>query len=314
MLPGPYRAKGARSRQLEHVGWRLGDEFGPKTASRIFLPPGIGDLHWIMMKMRSFTQLHLGGQRPDVWLMDAGDKNRASEYVARCPSVRYCGTYGPQWGGWLHMEMLHRSGVLQNTDGFDWILCANPHLERDGNLATWLPDCEIAWEYELEERDGDADLAEEVLADGPYVLASFFRDGWYADHYLSHFDTVRIAAALRQIARRHRVLLTGASWDIPFLSEIAVASGVSVELVGKTSCAQLLSLLRRCSGYVGHPAGNGIMATHFRVPTVLLWSSTRHRHALWHSWVRPGDHGIRYQALDVVGLSIDQVVEACAWR
>jgi len=304
LRPDLYRA--ARIRELRGEGQLAAQ--ADEGIPRLFLPPGIGDIHWVVMKLRSFTVRHLGGQRPDVWLMEAGDRNRAADYVDRVGLCRYRGTYNPPWGGHLHMEMLYHSGIAREQDGFNWVLCANPHLERDGDFATWMPDCEIDWDYGVEERVGDAALSEQVVAQGPYVLASFFDGALYGEHYLPHFNVDRIAAMLRRVGERCRVLLTGASWDVPFLQTIANVSGASCELVGKTSCAQLLSLLRRCSGYVGHPAGNGIMAVHFRRPTVLLWSSARHRPPLFDSWVRPEDRGVRYLSVDVAqGVSADTV-------
>ena len=301
VLLSPYRAHSSR---------RVGDSL-PVAAVRtelgvpsIFLPPGIGDLHWLMLKMRSFSDTHLGGKRPDVWLMEAGDKNRAADYVDRVPLVRYRGTYNPPWGGHLHMEMLYRSGVLQNQDGFDWVLCANPHLERSGDFREWMPELAIDWDYEIEERAGDADFADEVLDHGPFILASFYRDGWYGEHFLQHFGIDGLAALLRDLNRTCRVLLTGAWWDRPFLGDLARLSGVSDHLVGETTCPQLLSILRRCAGYVGHAAGNGIMAAHFRRPTALLWSSTKFSAPLFDSWVRPEDNGTLYRAVDVARYSV----------
>jgi ADP-heptose:LPS heptosyltransferase len=145
-------------------------------------------------------------------------------------------------------------------------------------------------------------------ADGPYVLAYVTDAGMY-QRWLSAFPPAAIRDALRLLERRLglRVVFMGAEWDRGSSGEaLAQTEPGWVDLVGETTYDQMVGAILGASLVFGFPAGNTILASVFRVPSVLLW----HRYFMRAFWTNACAPHAPYVALDVEGLTSEAVLSA----
>ena len=62
-------------------------------APRILLPSGIGDIHWVLVKLQAFIQA-LGCPPPELWIADDVARRRSLEFLRLVPWV-VAGGYQP---------------------------------------------------------------------------------------------------------------------------------------------------------------------------------------------------------------------------
>lgn len=91
---------------------------------------------------------------------------------------------------------------------------------------------------------------------------------WPADRY---------GAAMRAISEKHAVewVLVGVAGDRPIADAVLAAyGGEAVDLVGKTTLAELIEELRRCDLLLTNDTGTMHLAAHLGVPVVAIFGST----------------------------------------
>jgi ADP-heptose:LPS heptosyltransferase len=95
-------------------------------------------------------------------------------------------------------------------------------------------------------------------------------------YWLDEFSERKILEALRWIrAAGKKIIFMGAGWDTDSIGHrIATAQKDGFcDLSGRTSFDEMMGLMRYSKGVIGWPAGNTIMASVMKVPTVLIWNS-----------------------------------------
>jgi len=265
---------------------------------RILVPPGIGDIHWIALKLRSFLERQKA--TADVWVLDHDRRPRGLAFVRRLPFVRAVGYYRPNVS---EVEMLQdprfqscyftgESDLLPDLFGFDFFLCFNGSLRTGKDFERILPDCQFDWSYPVTEEKKDT----EILGRVPprYVLFGF-SDFTIFGEWVKAIGIDKLRELLQEIPKRFpgRVpILTGAAWDVPLNHQL---SDVAMDLTGQTSLGELLALIRRADAFVGFAGGNGIVATHLGCPTVLIWHRTVYPEAQFRqNWVDKSKNGGLY--------------------
>lgn len=265
-------------------------------ATRILVPPGIGDGYWVLVKLRGFLEQNAIA-RPRIFVHDAGPR-RSGGLWSRVPFV--------QFGGYAHVERRLNASVLERAYrragyavqrkvcGFDYLLSMNGALDHGQTLDEALPG-PTNWFEPL----SGPEITEHHAATfrerfGDYIVASFWDHGFYRE-WLRQFSEAEIVRALATIADAGlTVVVMGADWDRGAISDrIIGADERFVGMVGETDFDQLTGLLSGARAVVGFPAGNTILGPYFRTPTVLLWNQHFPR-AFWQNACPPDSRTYRY--------------------
>lgn len=265
----------------------------PEQRTSILVPPGIGDSYWAIIKLRDFCiKRRLG--IPDVFIAGRGDRNISKEFVERFPFL-HCSGYAEDFTTKdpIFNEAYLQDGrqLFENVHGMDFFLSANGILRFGKNLTTeYLPEYETEWRppmfFSLEERKKVLSYQHEY---GPYSLfylpvQSIYKR-WFAD-----IDREYFVAYAKELRRKGRTpILVGAGWD-----EDPLRCSEVVNLIGKTTFSDLLSLLHGAQSVVGFPSGLTILSTVLRKPTFMWWNDYFDRRM----WTNCCPHTENYVAWD----------------
>lgn len=264
----------------------------------ILVPPGIGDIYWVMVKLRGFCRYH-GIEQPEIWVDAPNDKKRSKEFVERIPFVKFGGYFDSSATtptdsitldgrnrrkfGTTSQERIDaytQAGkhVFQNVDGFDWFISYNGLINAGKSLDEIDTEWPAEWDLHLTQ-DNEEELYGKELRDsiGPYITAAFFDAGFYR-MWIKELGATKIYTMLAEIADRCdvKIVLTGASWDESKINSQIIAldagNGRIVSLIGKTTLSQYIGALKYSKGCIGFPAGNTMMGVVYGVPTCLIWN------------------------------------------
>lgn len=268
---------------------------------RILVPPGIGDIHWIALKLRAFLEREKAAA--EVWVLDHDRRPRGLDFVRRLPFVRAGGYFRPSKS---EVEMLQEPkfkacyftgerDLLTGLFGFDYFLCFNGSLRTGKEFDRILPECGFEWNYPIKEEPKDT----AILARVPerFVLLGL-SDFTIFGEWVKAIGIDKLRELLQEIPRFFpgRVpVLTGASWDVPLNRQF---SGIALDLTGQTSVGELLALIRRADAFVGFAGGNGIVATHLGCPTTMIWHQTYPSCKFRLNWVDPNKTARLYQYME----------------
>lgn len=272
----------------------------------ILVPAGIGDSYWVMVKLRAFLARE-GLGMPDVYVQDSGGPKRTEPYLRCLPFVHAAGYKQLDFREPLWREAYLQNGrtVFPDVFGVDYFLAYNGVMRFGASLSEADPDLACEWYPPMHVSLEARAYRRALEADGPYVVAYFTDSGMY-QHWLKEFPVERLTATLHLLRHRgYRIVLIGAPWDDGKTgSQLARRDPAYVDLVGQTSFDQMLGALMGASGVVGFPAGNTILATTLRVPTVLLWN--RYFDARFWMNACPPD-ATEYHAIDTATATADGI-------
>lgn len=244
---------------------------------KILLLPGLGDVHWVFLKLQSWLQRH-GPEwdRPEIHIWDIDNRPRTLAYLSYVPWV--------QVGDYFNMDLRSENkkfnslyinkgsqDVLYDFHGFDAVIGTN------GNMRNGVPFSEIMGGAEIDYQYGPVlppnGYGRRHRLIGPYFVLCFSGFGMFENAWCRKMNPVvikRMVSDLRAHYPDHRFLFTGCPWDYEFAK--LCCTGADELLVGSTTLPQFFSLLQYSSGYIGWCGGNAILAQHLNVPTVTWWS------------------------------------------
>jgi len=261
-----------------------------KTPGRatVLLPPGLGDIHWVMLKLQGFLAAN-GYNGADVWIWDAGGPRRSAEFVTRIPFVRFIDYFQVSDRSEIIRFCKETDPVMCDKWGFDFVIALNGYLEAGLPLEPALDAAPINWDYPILQTHAEVDYWEEQIAKGPWVLLYFSGLAQMFDRWTAIITPQRVADLVRNLQSAlpgRRILMVGLPWDKGFAERI---SGVTIEnLIGRTDPDQYFALLRGADAMIGFANGNTILTTYFGVPTVMIWNRDRYQHVGFHTnWVGP---------------------------
>jgi hypothetical protein len=255
----------------------------------ILVPPGIGDIYWVLCKLQGFLASRKLGT-PAVTIASLDDRgDRALDYVDCTPFVYAAGCLGPgairkgkNLPIWRQAYLSDNGGVFERVLGFDYFLSMNGGTRCGRSLDEIMPAIPTNWYPPLfQPIDGRGYGTSMRAAIGDYIVGYFAHHGMYRN-WLQELPPSAIYGILSQVraATGLKVILTGREWDIPdkpsvnerLLSLDQSRGRFLVDLRGKTSLPELFSLMHTSSGCFGFCAGNTIMSVVFGVPTVMVWN------------------------------------------
>ena len=287
--------------------------------TRILVIPGIGDVHWVSLKLKSFCAIN-GIDDPEVWVWNFDDRPRSLEFVQRLPFVTAGGYWNqPLTDAWrLAFEkcyMLGMQDVVAPFGEFDYFICVNGSLRMGRTLQyDILPECKTDWEYQLRTTPAELNYGDEQASRDKYVLLYFSDQGMFR-FWLNRWPSQGIADFLDALSvwlPEYRLLLTGSSWDEAFAKQVLSHTCAPIEnLVGQTNFDQFMGLLRHASGFAGWCGGNTIVSTHIGIPTYMFWSDYFCRE-MQTNWVDPSKIGTVYNYDNVASVRPKDAAERFA--
>lgn len=251
----------------------------------VALPLGIGDCHWACTKLRALSA-HCDGRPVHAYVNRSGNHDTV-QYLALVPQIAeaHFSDRAPYDinadlpGGYLHPRWSSLEGSA-GWRGFDYVLVPNGHLERGEPLATYLDGLATEYGYPLAIAKRDVGLARAMAAPGSVLLYpsgtgpnfGFHRDTWTRGDWAQVVQLLNAAGV--------RPVLVGAPTvdDRRYAARVRQCLGGAqyVDLVGRTTVAQVMALIRDAAAWCGLNSGLGITAAMLGTPTVMLWADRRY--------------------------------------
>ncbi len=284
---------------------------------RILVPPGIGDIYWVLVKLPALMKRY-GWKRPELTILsnpdDRGGYLRAIPYlkmfdwvsigepqsIPNKPELRHI--YDEAYLGSGH-------SIFENVHEYDYFIAYNGrvnsggYIENDDVACDWYP--KMSFDYEAV-----IGLATEIskALDDRMALMFWPFYGSYESH-LADFGIEKIAEALNAFLRKYNLVpvYVGSKWDDglnPKVRELMKLLPVGADLIGKTELHTLFALAKAAKIATGYHAGITQMAAVFGTKTLCLWDD---RYPPTTSWavVPPECRGRNYVAIETRDLTPD---------
>ena len=270
---------------------------------RILTICGIGDIHWVMLKMESFIEKECKGVIPEITVWNFDGRPRADGFVKRIPFVKFAG-YDNEPMGRQQKRLFHEvymdgsKEVVAGFKGYDYFICVNGSLRIGHSMNNIMPQYGTNWNYKINVDDCTSSYSE------PYIIFYFSNHGMFTD-WVFKMNSEKIRSFMQQI-KGYKLILTGSSWDAPFNQELE-DNGV-INLCGKTSLDDLFGLIKGASAFVGWCGGNTIVSQHLNTPTLMLWSDYFSHRAFQTNWVDPDRLGKVYIPMDIETANNDSLL------
>jgi hypothetical protein len=278
---------------------------------RIGTPSGVGDVYWVLTKLRAFLaqrradRVTLCVQKSRLtraldWSKMVDFVDATEEFPFRADEQALATGYSdgvealPMMSRQERRELrrelrqkmpahLRRRGAplppLPLTPAppgppLDCVLWPNAVLDRGDSLRDWLPGLELDLSFKIRTDPGPSDR---IVV---YASSAAINEAWIPGLGPEYW-----AELIAAIAERTGDVptLIGAPWDATFRERIACEVE---DLLGVTTLPQVAGILERASVVVGVICGMTILANHFRTPTVALYPDKFHP-AFPTSWVAP---------------------------
>lgn len=264
---------------------------------KICLPPGLGDIHWVVLKIEDFMRRR-GAEKADAWIWDVGGPRRAAEFVYRMPFLNFI-DYAPigfEGGDYDAICWGNQINYIEKKYGFDYVIAVNGWMEHGLPLATAMDGAAINWDYELRRLPDEIAYEEEQRKRGKWILLYFSEVAQFGS-WIRYCDENKIRALAHMLHDRfpdHRLIFVGLPWDQPLMDR---ATSPYVEnLAGRTHPSQYFALLRGADAMIGFANGNTILTSHFKIPTVMVWNRERYPNMGFRTnWLRPGAYYCPYE-------------------
>lgn len=247
----------------------------------IGMPPGIGDLHWIMAKLESFKKIN--NIKKIKVLMNLGHEENKSfhdcslEYLDLIPFVDSAESILEEIPFEYSLAGGSGTSLFRNYGGCDYMIEFNSHLERGVRLEDILPEYETNFDYPIDEPLVSREFAEDVKAEAGGKLALLFtgsiagNDVWVKKLWTAN-DWVELARRIHAVTGCRPVVI-GARWDKSYSRRLLKLESEKIiyDIIGKTSVADLFALLRKANILVAYQCGVVMTATKFRTPVAGFW-------------------------------------------
>jgi len=275
----------------------------------ILVPSGIGDIHWVLVKLRAFMK-EIGISLVDLKVVSIDPlKDRSADFVKSFPFVKFAGYVQANIKDAIWNEAYIENGrtIFRGAYGCDYFIAYNGRLRYDLTLDEIDPQHECNWEMPRFVSNQEENFGKSFAhIHGDYIIAYFVDAGMYKNHWLKEFNANKISHALLTMAieLKKKVVVVGASWDIGGVNDVICKTLKQhvIDMTGKTSLDEVFSLMKNADGLVGFPSGLSMMSAFFDKPTLLLWNDYFCK-TFWYCVVSPKANETCYKVLNTKGLT-----------
>lgn len=254
----------------------------PKHAKSVTvgIPPGVGDMHWVLTMLESFKE-----------------KNNISNLkivIDRNPTLNYSRQFlnlipfiDEIDDGRKHLPFRFSIAggdgepLQKSVNGVDYLIEFNSRLEHGVRIEDVLPEYDINFNYPIKNPPAAksfASLIKEGIGGKLYLFYASSVGGnknWCRGTWEPR-DWIKLANMIYDETKL-RIVLLGAQWDSTYATIVKMLDSRNViqNFVGKTSISEALGLLRSANFMVGFLSGLVILATRFKVPCVSFWPTLK---------------------------------------
>lgn len=278
----------------------------------ITMPMGLGDVHWVLMKMKAFRE-HVKPHRLIAHIAH-GPHHRSTGFVELTDFFDEVRVDNNGLRGVPNAYMDPKWSTIDGSHGwhgFDFCFQANGHLERGERIETWLPELETQFSYtlhtNLDRCKKELGLSEPRILLYPSGIGpnNGFKTNWRREQWQAIVDLLN--------HHGHRPTFVGADTqdDMGYMRELRL-SGDLENLVGRTTTEEYLVLIQNCRAWFGLNSGGGILSGMMGRSTVMLWSDSDHGGRLhpkmatswlpldqnWYHWFSYGKKGMEQEAAE----------------
>lgn len=260
---------------------------------KIAVPAGIGDVSWIWSKLSTLKDDTFTIYTPDTkpmrtyqWLHLLGDRVIPAigkhDYNSLLFQENFKG-YANYTQSWEEILSLHEEGEIIH-------LQPNQHFLKGKPLADWIPGLGIDFHYPLYISESDKTSAMELLelaGGGPYNLGIHMASlkgvkAWKA--WLPE-DWAIFIKRVKKTFPELRIVLLGGGWDLDMALELKqlLPKEKIVDLIGRTTIGQVITILGSLSYYVGYSSGLNVMCNVLNKPCTALWPDWQELHIYPHA-------------------------------
>lgn len=292
------------------------------AVTRILVPPGIGDIYWVLVKLRGLASRY-NWARPELTVVTQPDPmNRHLHSVPYLEMFDWFDIGDPSTVAnatahnnvWEEGYSVNGRPVFENIQGYDAFISYNGRLNNGGYLeddslpCEWHPMMSASTETAIQA----AKSAYENVFGRDAVVLYFPFYGSYIN-YEREFPISTMATAINKFTSNTALLpvVVGAAWDDNAMMQNLLnrIDRPYINLLGKTDLSQVFAVLRAARIVIGYQAGPVQLAAGNGKKTLLLWDGRFHDNMMY-SIVPPDVRGTSYRALKTAGLTADTCLDA----
>ncbi len=282
------------------IVYYLTKKSNPNKKKLLFMP-GMGDIYWGLTKAKSFIEINkLGNVESYIWDIDKrhiGNKQRSEGFLDRISFMEYKGTVDIGTTSdfkyfYTHKHEFMTTGMYSNTipwykenvNGCHYFFNFNGLLEVGESIDSnrhYLGQYKTDWYPKMftpiEEIKYELEYKREF---GRYIFRYFTGVGNYDNTFNLPLGNA-LYNMLYEIYKKTgaKIVITGTTWDAQAAQRLLCndTHHILIDMVNKTDTSKMFALMKGSIGVIGWPAGNTIMSTYFKIPTIIIWSNK-----LWH--------------------------------
>lgn len=283
----------------------------------ILVPPGIGDIHWVMVKLQSFLEKNDIRCMPDVYICSFDNKkDRSLDYLKMIPFINAKGYKYLEKTDVPWKEAYHETGrtVFKDIAGCDYFIAYNGHLREPKRLDEIDPIYKCNYDLPMFESKEQIEYGPRFKKEhGEYIVGYFIDHGIYKKNWSDILTHDKLTWIIDKLSNdlNCKLILIGAEWDIKCEINLFLIKHFPdriVNMLGRTKIEDVFSILKNAKGVIGFPSGITIMSTFFKIPTFIFWS-TYFNDVFWEAACYPISKCDTYAYCDVDNCDADVVVK-----
>ncbi len=273
---------------------------------RVAFPLGIGDCFWPCQKLKGLSKLC--DYAPIHAYVNKSENHKSVGFLQLIPHIekadfhvlapnRIISQLPPSYKA-------ERWSTLEGSEGwnnFDYIFCANGHIEDGKPIAEWMPELETEYDFDYMLDDQAREDAELLMSDPAVLLYPSAYGPNYGFHKMwwSVADWVEVIRLFNQKNIVPTLVGANTEGDLAYANRLTLASFRNPKIefksvVGLTTIAAMVAMLQRCKVWIGLNSGFGIVAASMQTPTLMMWADRRwpigdtfFRPAMQTAWLHP---------------------------
>lgn len=301
-----------------------------QNRTKILVPPGIGDIYWVLIKLQSFLEQNNLGI-PDIYVASRKDAyysahNRGFPFLEMFPFVN---------ASWVNIEnnaclqeigkpiiplkfwveVFEQTGrtIISDILGCDYFMAYNGHINNGQTLEETDPHLQCNWfppMFRSLKQKKYEEYAKKLY--GKYMLCHFKFYGTYQS-WLKYIPVDAVIDCINKVSESLQLtpIMTGSFYDNEdVLIQKAIENTNCINLIGKTSLNELFGLIKGSEFILGYPSGITMIAPVLGKKTLIYWSDLYPKGTSWNV-VPPTTHKSLYFADRIINpVSADYLINS----
>mgnify|MGYP001558218283 FL=1 len=282
--------------------------------TRILVPPGIGDVYWVLVKLKSFIEKNCLGP-PEITIVSYPDTLnnhlRSIPFLEMFPWIQIGNPQSIANAAglehiWNEAYLGPGRSIFPNIMGYNYFIAYNGCINSGG----WL---ETADEYKCDWLPSmiQSPVIGSVQGHKKFMLCFFPFMGTYASHE-ADFPINCIAESINRFVETSGYFPIFMGGIIEMMDsrrhELIEQVQPSLDLAGRTSLRDVFGLIQGSQLLFGYHSGIPNMGVAMGKPSILLWDN-RYPDSTAYACASPSVRNTSYIAVPTSGLTVNYIVE-----